>query len=184
MVRKVGTTASASIAGSASSTRWPRSAQSDAVSCSTRSESAATGAPLGRLAGDGDAERARIGAHLREEGACWRRRDVGIARAGARRRIEQRRAVPHRERHRVLDGEATERFAEVGRHGVARPRRAQADQAAGRRRRADRAEAVRGMGDRQHARGHGRRSAAARAGRCPLQVPGIARGAVELGARR
>ena len=65
--------------------------------------------------------------------------------------------------------------------GVARPRRAQADQAAGRRRRADRAEAVRGMGDRQHAGGHRRGSTAARARRRPIQVPEIARGAIELG---
>ena len=54
-------------------------------------------------------------------------------------------------------------------------------QTAGRRRRADRAEAIGRMGDRQHAGRDRRRSATARARRCPLQVPGIARGAIEPG---
>ena len=85
---------------------------------------------VGRLAGEGDAERAGVRADLVEKGPGRRRGYVGIARRGAGRRIEQRRAVADRERHRVLDGEPAERFAEVGRHGVARPCRAQPHQAA------------------------------------------------------
>ena len=180
MVRKVGTTSARSITGSASSDAVAEVGAERRRLLQHAERVGRHRRAVGRLAGERDAERAGVGADLVEEGAGRRRGDVGIARRRAGGRIEQRRAVADRERYRVLDGEPAEGLAEVGRHGVARPGRAQADQPAGGRRRADGAETVRGMGDRQHARRHGRRGAAAGARRRPLQVPGVAGGAVEL----
>ena len=52
-------------------------------------------------------------ADLREKGSRRRRRPVWIAGVGAGRRVEQRRAVAYRSRHRVLDDQAAHQVAEL-----------------------------------------------------------------------
>ena len=137
-----------------------------------------------RQARERDAQRARIGADFLPVGSSRRGRDVGVARARTARRVEQRRGVSHGQGHRVLHRAASEPFAQHRRHRVAAARGLEADDAAARRRRADRAEAVGRVRHREHARSHGRGRAAARAAGDARGIPRIARRTVQPGLAR
>ena len=88
--------------------------------------------------------------------------------------VEQRRGLGHRARQHPVDAE--QRVAEVRARRDAPARGLETDEAAARRRDADRAAAVVAVGERDHARGDRRRRAARGAARGALEVPGVARG--------
>ena len=180
-VRNVGTTAAPSIAGSASSTWWPSSAQSRAVSAQHAQALRVHRRAVRRPGREGDAQRAGIGADLLQERSRRRRRGVGIA--GARAARSRRAARRCRARVSVTACSAEQPPSPspaYGRHGVAPARRLEPDQPAARGRRADRAEAVGGVGHRQHARAHRGRRAAARAAGDAREVPRVPRRPVQL----
>ena len=81
-------------------------------------------------------------------------------------------------------GEAAPAFAHIGTGRIPCARRLQPDDAAIGRGNTDRAAAIGAVGRRHHARRDGRRGAAAGAARTVLQVPGIARRAVDHRLRR
>ena len=139
------------------------------------------GRAVGGQRGVGDAQRPRRGPALLEVGPRGRRGGVGIPGPRPVGGVEQRRAVPHRERHRVLGGAAAEALAGDRREGVAPPRGLEPDQPAARGGRADGAEAVAGVRHREHARAHRGGGPAARAGGDAGRVPRIAGRPVESG---
>ena len=131
--------------------------------------------------GEGYAQPARIGADLVQERPSRRGRAVGITGAGAARRIEDGGAVAHAQGDGVLGGKPPAPFAEIRRHGVAPAGRLEADQSAAGGGCTDRAETVRGVRRRQHARADRRGRAAARAARNARLVPGVPGRAVQSG---
>ena len=109
---------------------------------------------VGRRGGVGDAQGPPLDLYLGQERSRGRGRHVGISRARAGGGVEQRRGIPHCERHRVLGGAAGQPLSDIRRHGVAPAGGLEPDHAAAGRGRANGAEAVRGMGHGQHARTH------------------------------
>src|SRR6187200_328428 len=83
----------------------------------------------------------------------------------------------------MLCGHAVPVLAHVWTHGISASARLQTKQPATRGWDSDRAAAVTTVCDRQHARRHGSRSAAARATRCTRQIPRISTGSEQHGFR-
>ena len=118
--------------------------------------------------------------HRLPEGTLRRRRGrVGIARCIARRCVERGGAVAHAARDDMRDREARPALAAIGTHRRTAACRFQPEEAAGGGRNADRAAAVAGIGERQNAGGHRRGRAARRTAGGMVEVPGIARRAIE-----
>src|SRR5262245_65243254 len=97
----------------------------------------------GRTAGgEGHAQKSGRPAHLFQEWARGRRRDVGIAEVRARGSVEQGGAVADRAGHGVLDDEPAEEIAVVRAEGVAATCRLETEETAARSWNTDRASAV------------------------------------------
>ena len=112
------------------------------------------------------------GALRRRQERAGRRRAIGIAGLAAGHRVEQRRAVAHGDRHAMLRARAGQGLADR-RQADPAARRLQAEQAAQRRRDADRAAAVGGVRHRQAARRDDRRRAAGRSAGREVLAPRI-----------
>ena len=134
-----------------------------------------------RLGGPGDPQTTGRGTDLGLERSRRRRSDVRITRPGCRGRVEQRRAIAHAQRHRVLGRAAAEAFTRVGRERVAPTGGLETDQPAAGGWSANGPKAVAGVGHRQHAGSDGSGGAAARAAGDAREVPRRARRAEELG---
>jgi len=134
---------------------------------------------VGALRREGDAQAAGFGADFLKERSCRRRGRIGIARRIACGCIERGGAVAHAARDDMRDREARPAFAAIGTHRRAAACRFQPEEAAGGGRNADRAAAVAGIGERQDAGRNRRRRAARRTAGGMVEVPGIARRAIE-----
>ena len=137
-----------------------------------------------RLAGESDAELARGRAHLLEERSLRWGRPVGIARHGAGHGIQDRRGVPQRPRHHVLDDGAGPVVADVGAERGAPARGLEPDETAFAGGDANGASAVVGVCGRHDARRHGGGRAAARSPGRVVEIPRIVGRAVDLGLGR
>ena len=129
---------------------------------------------------EADAQPARIASDLREERTLRGRRPIRIARDRPGGRVEQRGTIAHCERDGMLAYQPGDRLAEIGRKAVARAGRLQADEPAAGGGHPDRAEAVRGVRHRHHARRNRRGRAAARSTGSMLEMPRVARRPVVL----
>ena len=122
-----------------------------------------------------NAERLRVEADFLGKRTPRRWRPVRVAHHRAGRRVQQRGAVTHRDRQRVLGHQAAEQIAVVWTERHPRPRRLQAEYAAAGRRNADRATGVVAVRYRHHPRRHGGSRPATGAARRPSRIPGIVR---------
>ncbi len=149
-VKNVFQASALSMPGSAWSTVWPSSPHNFAVACSASAQSASSAMPWSApcvTAMRSRPEWRRPPARTRRRGGAgvsdaWRR---------ARSRIQQRRAIPHRPRHRMFGDDAGDRLAQIWKQAAACPRRFQPDQSAARCGNADRAEPVGRVRHRHHA---------------------------------
>ena len=179
MVALRGLSAARSSLGSASSTMWPRLAHSLAAPAHGLLAFGVEFRAAVVLQHHGDLELLRRTLQLLDEGPLGRRCGVGVAGLGAGSAIEHEGAVAHAAADDVADGEPAPALAGVGRHGDARPRRLEAEEAALGRGDADRAAAVGRMRHGEDAGDHGCRRAARGAARRVLEVPGVAGWPVE-----
>ena len=123
---------------------------------------------------------ARIAPDLLSPGTLRRRRIVGRPNVRAGSRVEQHRRVPHRSRDRVHRRHPGPALADVRTRRSPSASGLQAKQSAAGRRNPDRPAAIRRIPGRNHTGSHGRRRAARRSARRVLQIPRIARLAVQL----
>jgi hypothetical protein len=178
-VNRAASTSSAVQSGAASSTRCPRSRGAPRPRPRRGARSGpGPDRPWAPLQGRCATAAGRGGCV--EEGFRRRRQAIGIARLGAREGVEERGAVPHRERHAQLRAGSRERLADGGeadppREGF-RPKRPQS--AAGMR--IEPPPSVAWAIGRARAR-HQRRGAAARTARRQSGIPGVAHGPPKRG---
>ena len=155
-----------------------------AAASAPATQSAWAGNAGGRLGAERDPQLARRRRDLLQERPRRRRRPIGIARRRPAGRIEEGGGIAHAPAHHMAAGETAPAFAHIGAGRVPCARRLEPDDAAIGRGNTDRAAAIGAVRHRHHARRDGRRGAAAGAARTVLQVPGIARRAVDHRLRR
>ena len=137
-----------------------------------------------RRRGERDAQPSGRAADFRQERPRRRRRPVRVSDVRAGGRIEQRRAVAHRPRHRVSDRGAAPAFARIGPQRVARARRLHAEESAAGGRDADRAAAVRRVGHGHDAAGDRGGGATTRSAGAVGKIPRVLRRAEAFRLRR
>ena len=170
--------ASSSQCGVHSPTSWPSAARASAPARAAAAGSASTGIPNGAPRQRRDAEPARIGARRVRERGGRGRGVVAVARLIPGDRVEGDGGVEHGAGEDAVHGHAAAEVAEVRADRDPAEAGLQADQAAARRRDADRPAEVAGVGERDHPRGDCGRAPARRATGRELRVPRVPRRAV------
>ena len=128
-----------------------------------------------RIRRKGDPQPAGRTRDLLQIGSLRRGRGIGARRLRPLKRIEHRRAVADADAHDMTHRKARPALAAIRARRRARPRRLQAEHAAGRGRNADRSATVAGVSHRHNPCGNRRRCAARRSAGRVFKIPRIAR---------